>query len=60
MFVKLVILLLLSIVLASLLTGWRGRQAGGIAGPRLRPLMLRIALVLLVLTGLIAVVHLSS
>ena|GEM_PF-3868791 len=57
MFIKLVILLLLVIVAASLLAG---RGSGRGRKPGLRPLMLRAALVLLALSGIVAAIHLSA
>lgn len=59
MFVKIVIVLLLLIVAASLLTGRNlpGRPAQPAAPSRLRPLMLRVAIALLVLGVAIAALH---
>lgn len=59
MFIKIVVVLLLLIVAASLLTG-RG-QAGPHGAPppvsRLRPLMLRVAVVLLAVSVMLVALH---
>jgi hypothetical protein len=61
MFVKVVIVLLLVIVAASLLTGRRTDASGGMPVPsRLRPLMMKMALILLGLGAGAAIVHLAG
>jgi protein SCO1/2 len=60
MFVKLVILLLLLIVVVSLLSGRRTAASGHPASSRVRPLMMKMALVLLVLGAVILTVHLAG
>lgn len=59
MFIKIVVILLLLIVVASLLAG-QAPQAQRRSRPPLRPLMLRIAFVLLAITAAVAVVHLAG
>ncbi len=58
MFLKIVIVLLLLIVIVSLLAQ-RGRS-GQRAAAGLRPLMMRVAVALLVVVGLVAALHLSG
>lgn len=59
MFIKIVVILLLVIVAASLLAG-RGGGSGAPSRPRLRPLMLRVALALLALSAAVAALHLAG
>lgn len=59
MFVKIVVVLLLLIVAASLLAQRTG-QPRQRAAANLRPLMMRIAIALLVIVGVVAAVHLSG
>ncbi len=59
MFIKIVIVLLLLIVVASLLTN-RNPQARQRPLTRVRPLMLRVAIVLLVISSILAGLHLSG
>lgn len=60
MFLKIVIILLLLIVAASLIGGRGAQRATGRARPPVRPLMLRIAIVLLALGGGVIALHLLS
>lgn len=61
MFVKTIIVLLLLIVLVSLVAGPRGATpARPRATARVRPLMVRVALVLLLLGAVLALVHLAG
>lgn len=60
MFLKIVIILLLLIVAASLLTGRGAPTAQPRPTARLRPLMLRVAIVLLLLGGALATLHLAG
>lgn len=59
MFIKIVIVLLLLIVAASLLTGRNlpGRPARPATASRVRPLILRVAIVLLLLGAALAALH---
>ncbi len=60
MFVKLVIVLLLLIVVASLISGRGNRSARPPLRKELHTLMLRVAIVLLVVAGAVTAYHLSA
>lgn len=60
MFIKIVIVLLLLIVAASLLVQRSGGAPRQRAATRLRPLMMRVAIVLLVVVALFATLHLAG
>ncbi len=60
MFVKIVIVLLLLIVAASLLTGRGGATRQAALPSRVRPMMQKMALILLALGAAIAIVHLAG
>ncbi len=60
MFIKIVIVLLLLIVAASLLTGRGGATRQAAAPSRLRPMMQKMALILLVLGAAVALTHLTT
>lgn len=55
MFVKIIIVLLLLIVVASMLVPSQRRDQA-----RLRPLMMRLAIALLIVAGVVAALHLSG
>lgn len=63
MFIKIVVVLLLLIVVTSLLAGRTptgGRRGPAPLRPELRIMMLRVAIVLLVISAVAAVAHLSG
>lgn len=60
MFIKIVVVLLLLIVAASLLTGRTPRSAPTRSRPAVRPLMLRVAFVLLAVSAAVVVLHLAG
>lgn len=60
MFIKIVIVLLLLIVAASLLTGRGGTTRQAAAPSRVRPMMQKMAIILLALGAAVAIVHLAG